>query len=248
MKWLDAVELVLRDADEPLHYGEVARRVTARKLVATRSQTPDITVHASVSQEIRRRQERGLPPRFTISVGEIGLEEWQAPPVKDAQLAVDQLRAKAKRELLTALRRLSGEEFESYLEVLLIRMGYEVEVTGGSGDDGVDLIAESIEGVAPQRVGIQAKCVGSSRQIGPNPVRLLRDALPSKGCHSGAVIATAGFNADAIRVAVEPGRPVIQLIGPDELGDLAVEYGVGISSRSVDLVFEDLDSVLGKAD
>jgi len=247
MKWLDAIEHVLREADEPLHYGELAKRIMKRQMVATQSKTPDITVHASVSQEIRRRADRGLPPRFTIKAGDIGLAEWSAPPLKDAQLTVDKLREKAKRELLKKLRQLEGADFESYLEVLLIRMGYEVEVTGGTGDDGVDLIAESSGGVSPQRLGIQAKCLGSGRETGPNPIRLLRDALPSKECQVGAVISTAKFNDDARRVAAEPGRPPVELIGPEELAELAAEHGVGISARPVDLLFEDLDGVFGKS-
>lgn len=195
---------------------------------------------------MRRRVDRGLPPRFTIQAGDIGLADWSAPPLKEAQVTVDKPREKAKRELLQKLRKLDGGDFESFLEVLLIGMGYEVEVTGGTGDDGVDLIAESSGGVSPQRIGNQAKCLGSGRETGPNPVRLLRDALPSKDCQAGAVISTARFDADAGRVAAEPGRPPVELIGPDELAELAAEYGVGISARSVDLAFEDLDGVFGK--
>ena len=36
------LEHVLRDADEPLHYGVLAERIMERQLVVTRSQTPTL--------------------------------------------------------------------------------------------------------------------------------------------------------------------------------------------------------------
>ena len=206
-----------------------------------------ITVNASVSQDIRRRQHRGLPPRFILDSAEISLAEWVAPPLKEAQTTVDLFRDKAKRDLITKLRQLEGAQFESFLEVLLISMGYDAEVTGGSGDDGIDLIAENTGGVSPQRTGIQAKCLGSNRRVGPNTVRLLRDALQSRNCQTGAVISTVKFNADAQRIAAEAGRPAVALIGPDELAELAAEHSVGISSRPADLLYEDLQGVFSKS-
>lgn len=247
MKWLDAIEQILSEADEQLHYGELARRIMTRSLVDTSSQTPDITVHASVGQDIRRRRERGFPPRFTIDSGVIGLAEWSAPALKEAQDVVEQVRNQAHRDLMTELRKLDGTQFESFLEVLLIRMGYEVEVIGGAGDDGIDLVAESGGGVSPQRIGIQAKCLGSNRRVGPNVVRVLRDALPTKECQSGAIISTARFDDRAVEVAKEPGRLAIQLTGPDELAELAARYGAGISSRPIELLYENLEEVFSKS-
>jgi len=65
-------------------------------------------------------------------------------------------REHARREFLRRLRELDGPDFESFLEVLFTRMGYDVVVTGGSGDDGIDLVAELTGGIAPHRVGIRA--------------------------------------------------------------------------------------------
>ena len=66
----------------------------------------------------------------------------------------------------------------SHTVKLLVAQGYDVTVVGGADDDGIDLIAELSTGIGAQRIGIQAKCHGASRSIGPNTVRLLRDALP----------------------------------------------------------------------
>ena len=244
MKWLDAAEHVLREVGTPIHYRDLANTVRREDLVQTNSQTPDITLHASVSQDIRRREQRGLPPRFTITSGDVGLAEWASAPSEDALDTIERTRSRAKQDLLRRLRDLDGAEFESYLEVLFTKMGYDVTVTGGSGDDGIDLIASLGGGIGVQRVGIQAKCLGARREIGPNAIRLMRDALPAHECNAGAVVATCRFNADAVRVAQEAGRPVVQLIGPDQLTDLAVEYRVGVTSQTIDMFSEDLDAAL----
>lgn len=53
---------------------------------------------------------------------------------------------------------MNGQEFEQFLAILFSKMGYETEVTKGSGDQGIDVIA-SKEG---SKIGIQAKCYSGS--------------------------------------------------------------------------------------
>jgi restriction endonuclease Mrr len=126
---------------------------------------------------------------------------------------------------------------------LFTDMGYDVTVTGGSNDEGVDLVAELVAGIGLQRVGIQAKCRGANREIGPNTIRLLRDALAGYECNAGAVVATCRFNDAAIAVADEYGKPQIDLIDPGRLTDLALQYGVGVRSEAIEAYSEDLESV-----
>jgi hypothetical protein len=44
-------------------------------------------------------------------------------------------------------------------------------------------------------------------------------------------------------VATEAGKPPVQLIGPDRLADLALEYKAGIKSESLEAHQEDLGSI-----
>jgi len=46
------------------------------------------------------------------------------------------------RELLTWLRQLKPSEFEKFVADLFSKLGYKTEVTGGSHDEGIDVIAE----------------------------------------------------------------------------------------------------------
>lgn len=245
MRWLDAAERVLLDTGTELHYVELADRILRRSLVATKSQSPEITLHASISLDIKGRAARGLPPWFVIlRGGMVTLAQWEGGPLEDARDALLKSRDRTRRDLLRKLRQLDGGKFETFLERLFTTMGYDVTVTGGSDDEGVDLVAELLAaGVGSQRVGIQAKCKGGSRKIGPNTVRLLRDALATYACNAGAVVATVGFDDKAIAVAGEPGKPPIDLIDNDRLTELAIQFKVGVRSETIEAYSEDLDSV-----
>lgn len=244
MKWLDAAERVLTDEGTAMHYEEIANRILSQNLVTTKTQTPGITLHASISQDIRRRQSSGLELRFAREeVGLFTMAQWQAGPPEDVRKAISRSRDHARRQLLKGLRELSGEEFESFLEVLLTAHGYDVTVTAGGDDEGIDLIAErSGRGVAIERVGIQAKRLKTNRKVGPKIIRYLRDAASSKGCTSAALITTSGFDAKALEIANEENRLPVQLLGGDDLALLAVEAGVGIRTEALTLVVEDLAS------
>jgi restriction endonuclease Mrr len=243
MKWLDAAEQILRETQTALNYKVLSEQITRRNLVESLSQTPAITLHSSVNIDIRKRKSRGLPARFTLVKGEVGLAEWDVGPFEEVLKMATRTRDRAKRDLLAALRKLDGEQFETFVELLFTEMGYEVTPVGGSGDKGIDLIAELGPGIGAQRIGIQAKCYGASRSIGPNTVRLLRDALSSQQCNAGAVVATCRIDDQAVEVVNEPGKTPVELVNHERLTELAVQYKVGIRSEPLDMYREDLQSL-----
>jgi HJR/Mrr/RecB family endonuclease len=53
---------------------------------------------------------------------------------------------------------MTGAEFEDLVAKIFTKLGFHVTITKTSGDQGIDVLAE--KGV--QRIGIQAKCYGSS--------------------------------------------------------------------------------------
>lgn len=61
--------------------------------------------------------------------------------------------------------------------------------------------------------------------------------------HVGLRPGACRFNDDAVSVAGEPGKPPVELVNADRLTDLALEYGVGVRSESVEAFTEDLDAV-----
>ena len=78
---------------------------------------------------------------------------------KDEIFAKKLKRSSEKRSYsISDIDLMSGQEFEQFLAALFSKMGYRTEVTRGSGDQGVDVIA-SKDGT---RIGIQAKCYSGS--------------------------------------------------------------------------------------
>jgi restriction system protein len=87
--------------------------------------------------------------------------------------------------------RLSGRDFEKYLEVLFERRGYKVKLTKYIGDYGADLVVDS----GSDKIVIQAKRFKS--KVG---VKAVQEAVASKGyygCQSAMVVTNSSFTEQA---------------------------------------------------
>jgi len=74
MDSLDATEKILREAAEPLHYGEITKRILAEDLWPTEGKTPDSTINARLAVDIRKF---GVRSRFMrTEPGVFALREW----------------------------------------------------------------------------------------------------------------------------------------------------------------------------
>lgn len=91
---------------------------------------------------------------------------------------------------------LEGHEFEYYCADLLMKRGFqEVEVTRGSGDYGIDILAER-DGVT---YAIQCKCYSA-----PVGVKAVQEAYAGRDyydCMVGAVLTNQYFTQPAVEVA-----------------------------------------------
>ncbi len=103
---------------------------------------------------------------------------------------------KAKRKMPGTLDLMEGHDFEYFCAELLRRRGFqEVEVTRGSGDYGIDILAEK-EGVT---YAIQCKCYGS-----PVGVKAVQEAYAGRDyydCMVGAVLTNQYFTKPAVEAA-----------------------------------------------
>lgn len=96
--------------------------------------------------------------------------------------------------------RMEGHEFEHFIAKLLRKLGYQkVEVTSGSGDQGVDVLAEK-EGV---RYAIQCKCY--SADLGNTPVQEVNTGKMIYHCHVGVVVTNRYFTQGAQEAARATG-------------------------------------------
>lgn len=91
---------------------------------------------------------------------------------------------------------MEGHEFEYFCADLLEKNGYvNVKVTQGSGDQGIDVLAEK-EGV---QYGIQCKCYSSD--IGNKAVQEAFSGKTFYGCHVAAVLTNQHFTKSATELA-----------------------------------------------
>ena len=138
-------------------------------------------------------------------------------------------------QVLELLQDMAPDAFERLCQRLLRESGFiEVEVTGRTGDGGIDghgIIR--LAGLVSFPVLFQCKrYVGS---VTPSQVRDFRGALAGRA-DKGLVITTGTFTRDASREATREGAPPIDLINGELLVDKLKELGLGIETRQIEEV------------
>ncbi len=126
--------------------------------------------------------------------------------------------------VLEQLLQLDSKEFEILVSHLLAALGFQgPEVTGQSGDGGVDVTGElDVSNLATIRLFVQVKRYSLGTKVGANIVRQLRQSIPHGG--QGAFITTAEYQSAASDVAYDPNFPRIGLINGHQLVDLLIEH------------------------
>lgn len=101
---------------------------------------------------------------------------------------------------LMAIDLMEGLDFEYWCADLLTKMGYtNVEVTRGSGDQGVDVLAQK-DGI---KYAIQCKCYSSN--LGNTPVQEINTGKVIYHCHVGVVMTNRYFTEGAKEAAEATG-------------------------------------------
>ncbi len=132
-----------------------------------------------------------------------------------------------KEDLLRSLLKMKSDAFERLVQRMLRESGFiQVEVTGRSGDGGID-------GKGIMRLGgllsfhVIFQCKRYQGSVTPSQVRDFRGAMVGRA-DKGLLITTGTFTKDAIREATRDGAPAIDLIDGETLMDklLALELGI----------------------
>ena len=98
---------------------------------------------------------------------------------------------------LYKIDRMSGEEFETYLEAHFRNLGYKVMLTQKSNDYGADLILEK----SGERVAVQAKRYNG--KVGNAAIQEVSGAMRYYKCQNGMVITNSFYTKNAINLAKE---------------------------------------------
>ena len=139
--------------------------------------------------------------------------------------------------LLGILREMKPDAFERLCQRLLREHGFtRVEVTGRSGDGGID-------GTGVLRVNLLSfhvnyQCKRYAGTVGPGSIRDFRGALAGRA-DKGLFITTGRFTKEAEREAVREGAMAIDLIDGVELCGLLRDKGLGVVTQTVERVEPD---------
>lgn len=147
----------------------------------------------------------------------------------------------------TVLTTVSPSGFERLIQRMLRESGFrQVEVTGRSGDGGIDGkgIAK-IHGFMSFHVLFQAKRYKGT--VGAPQIRDFRGAMIGKG-DKGLFITTGTFTKDAKVEASRDGATPIDLIDGEELAEKLKELGLGVSTTTIEKVDVDVDWFSGLED
>ena len=133
--------------------------------------------------------------------------------------------------LLGILRSMAPDAFERLCQRMLRESGFtRVEVTGRSGDGGID-------GAGVLRVNlisfhVRFQCKRYAGSVGAREIRDFRGAMVGRADKS-LFITTGAFTKEAQREAVRDGAPAIDLIDGSELCILLKDLALGVSTKTV---------------
>lgn len=137
-------------------------------------------------------------------------------------------------ELRDTLLKMHPSAFERLIQRLLRESGFtQVEVTGRSGDGGID-------GKGILRLGgllsfqVIFQCKKYSGSVSASQVRDFRGAMVGRA-DKGLLVTTGNYTRDAMREATRDGAPAIDLVDGDQLVDKLKELGLGVKTRVVEV-------------
>lgn len=147
-----------------------------------------------------------------------------------------------KENLLDALLSIEPSAFERLCQRLLREAGFiKVEVTGRSGDGGID-------GTGVLRMNLLSfhvlfQCKRWKGSVGASVVRDFRGAMVGRA-DKGLIITTGTFSADARKEATRDGAPAIDLLDGDALCDLLKSSKIGVKISLVEVVEVDASALI----
>jgi len=137
-------------------------------------------------------------------------------------------------EALNVLLKMEPSAFERLTQRLLRESGFiQVEVTGQSGDGGID-------GKGIMRLGgllsfhVIFQCKRYKGSVTVSQVRDFRGAMVGRA-DKGLLITTGNFTKDAVREATRDGAPAIDLIDGDLLIDKLKELELGVQTKKIEV-------------
>lgn len=139
-----------------------------------------------------------------------------------------------QEELLATLQNMPPASFERLAQRLLRESGFiQVEVTGRTGDGGID-------GHGILRIGgllsfhVFYQCKRWKGSVGSAQVRDFRGAMVGRA-DKGIFITTGTFSKDAVKEASRDGAPPIDLVDGDQLVEMLKQLSLGVQTKHIEI-------------
>lgn len=183
---------------------------------------------SNLSQEDVLALFREIHPQLSKRKG----ESPEAESREDAEEPVEQADAPSdyRRDLLATLLALPPSGFERLCQRLLRESGFQqVEVTGKSGDGGIDGVGIlQVNALVSFKVLFQCKRYTGS--VSTSVVRDFRGALQGRA-DKGIILTTGQFTREARQEAIRDGATPIELVDGEKLIDMFAALELGLIPR-----------------
>jgi restriction system protein len=160
--------------------------------------------------------------------------------VTESEIENEEIELTWREELLATLLQMEPSAFERLVQRLLRESGFtQVEVTGKSGDGGID-------GKGIMRLGgllsfhVIFQCKRYKGSVTVSQVLDFRGAMVGRA-DKGLLITTGNFTRDAEREATRDGAPAIDLIDGELLVDKLKELGLGVETKVITVEQMEID-------
>lgn len=185
-----------------------------------------------------RQTESVNPTKVKRFVRDMDRKEHEASAKTDS--IEEEVELTWKEELLETLLKMDPSAFERLVQRLLRESGFiQVEVTGKSGDGGID-------GKGIMRLGgllsfhVIFQCKRYKGSVSASQIRDFRGAMVGRA-DKGLMITTGNFTRDAEKEATRDGAPAIDLIDGDLLIDKLKELNLGVETKQVTVEKVEID-------
>ncbi|MBO6669021.1 restriction endonuclease [Parvibaculum sp.] len=183
---------------------------------------------------------RNMTPEELADVPRIVRQKGRKRRKAEREVAVEQEVNELENELvwneqlLSVLLAMPPDAFERLCQRVLREAGFtKVEVTGRSGDGGID--GNGVLRVNLISFQVIFQCKRYSGSVGSSVVRDFRGAMVGRA-DKGLIMTTGRFTADARKEAIRDGAPAIDLVDGDDLCELLKSLKIGVKVKLVEEV------------
>jgi restriction system protein len=212
-----------------IHFRDLAKKAFDLELIESDDIIVAGNIASAINGDIRKSKSQGTEPKFiSFGKGLYGLAEHEP---KGIFADIRNKNQEVKTQLLEALHAMHPTKFEELTGEVLRNLGFEsVQVTGKTGDGGIDVTGELVvAGVIRNSVCVQVKRWRNNVQRGS--ISELRGSL--RPHQTGLFITTSDFSKPAVDEANDPYKAPISLMNGNEFVDLLCEFGIGVILEKV---------------